>query len=50
MPQRHHRFDAHDVLTFAAAPLILIVVAAFAAYVAAHRVSRIDPVSALKIE
>ncbi len=42
--------DALDALTFAAAPLILITVAALAAYVAAHRASRINPVSALRAE
>ncbi len=42
--------DAGDTLTFAAAPLILIVVTAFAAWVAAHRVSRINPATALKAE
>jgi len=42
--------DARDALTFVVAPLILIVVTALAAYVAAHRVSRIHPASALKAE
>jgi hypothetical protein len=42
--------DAIDTLTFAAAPLILITVAALAAYVAAHRASRINPVNALRAE
>jgi putative ABC transport system permease protein len=42
--------DALDTLTFAAAPLILITVAALAAYVAAHRASRINPVNALRAE
>jgi putative ABC transport system permease protein len=42
--------DAVDTFTFAAAPLTLITVAAFAAYVAAHRASRINPVNALRAE
>ncbi len=42
--------DALDALTFAAAPTILITVAAVSAYVAAHRASRINPVSALRAE
>jgi len=31
------------------APLILLTVAALAAYLAAHRVSRINPVNALRV-
>jgi predicted permease len=42
--------DALDMFTFAAAPLILLAVAALAAYVAAHRASRINPVNALRAE
>jgi predicted lysophospholipase L1 biosynthesis ABC-type transport system permease subunit len=42
--------DALDALTFAAAPTILITVAAVSAYVAAHRASRINPVNALRAE
>jgi predicted permease len=42
--------DALDTLTFVTAPLILLVVAAVAAYVAARRASRIDPVKALRAE
>jgi putative ABC transport system permease protein len=42
--------DALDMFTFAAAPLFLIAVAALAAYVAAHRASRINPVNALRAE
>ena len=40
--------DALDTWTFVSSPLILITVAAVAAYVAAHRASRINPVSALR--
>jgi ABC-type antimicrobial peptide transport system permease subunit len=39
-----------DTRTFVTAPLILIAVAALAAYVAAHRASRINPVNALRAE
>jgi putative ABC transport system permease protein len=39
--------DALDPFTFAAAPLVLITVAALAAYVAAHQASCINPVNAL---
>jgi len=39
-----------DSWTFVASPLILLTVAALASYVAAHRASRIDPVSALRAE
>jgi hypothetical protein len=42
--------DAVDALTFMTAPLILLSVAALAAYIAAHRASRINPVSALRAE
>jgi predicted permease len=42
--------DALDATTFAAAPLLLIAIAALAAYVAAHRASRINPVNALRAE
>jgi predicted permease len=40
--------EAFDLTTFAAASLLLITVAAVAAYVAAHRASRITPVNALR--
>jgi putative ABC transport system permease protein len=40
--------DALDTWTFVASPLILLTVAAVAAYVAAHRASRINPVNALR--
>jgi putative ABC transport system permease protein len=42
--------EAFDLATFATASLLLITVAAIAAYVAAHRVSRINPVNALRAE
>ena len=41
---------ALDPWTFVASPLILLTVAAVAAYVAAHRASRINPVNALRAE
>jgi predicted permease len=42
--------DALDALTFVVAPLIFLIVAAIAAYFAAHRTSRINPVNALRAE
>jgi putative ABC transport system permease protein len=41
---------AHDSATFAAVPLVLIAVAALAAYVPARRASRMDPTEALRAE
>jgi len=41
--------DPLDTPTFVTAPLILLTVAALAAYLAAHRVSRINPVNALRV-
>ncbi len=43
-----YEVSALDPLTFLAAPLILLVVAAFATFVAARRASRINPVTALR--
>jgi predicted permease len=42
--------DAVDPITFLTAPLVLMTVAAFAAFLAAHRASRINPVNALRAE
>jgi predicted permease len=42
--------DALDALTFGAAPIILVTVAALAAYIAAHRASHINPVNALRAD
>jgi putative ABC transport system permease protein len=39
-----------DPLTFAGAPLVLLAVAAFAAWLPAHRASRVDPAGALSTE
>jgi len=42
--------EAFDAVTFVTAPLLLAAVAALAAYVAARRASRINPVNALRAE
>ena len=43
-----YEVSSFDPVTFLAAPLILLVVAAFATFVAARRASRINPVAALR--
>ena len=40
--------EPFDTPTFVAAPLLLLTVAALAAYVADHRASHVNPVDALK--
>jgi putative ABC transport system permease protein len=42
--------EAHDPVTFAAVPMVLIAVALLAAYLPARRASRLAPVDALKVE
>jgi ABC-type antimicrobial peptide transport system permease subunit len=42
--------DAHDLLTFAAVPLLLALVALAAIWIPARRASRVEPLKALRYE
>jgi putative ABC transport system permease protein len=42
--------DPHDLLTFSVIPLALTAIALIAAWIPAHRASRVNPLSALREE
>ena len=45
-----HGVATDDLLTFAAAPLVLVAVAVVACWLPARRATRVDPIDALRVE
>jgi putative ABC transport system permease protein len=43
-----YKTSAHDLRTFALAPIVFLVIAWFASYLPARRATRIDPIETLK--